>query len=293
MYMQHDTSRLQCRFLRAREFSAIHRTFIDGFADYIIKFELTERQFKNHITLNAVDLDRSAGCFDNGKQVGVSLNGFGMWDGKRTVYDAGTTVLPEYRRRGLSRAMFEWMMPIFANHGAEQILLEVIKHNEPAVRLYEQLGFRTTRELLLLEGETSVELDRKLPAEIEIREIHRHENIPFASFWDGMPSWQNSLDALERSMQMKRFFGAFADQTCVGYIVFSAGVGRLAQLAVDRGHRRRGIGTGLLREMQKDARNQKLTIINLDESMAGSVAFFENAGFKKVLTQLEMARDLS
>jgi hypothetical protein len=56
MGLTNETSRFECRFLRADQFRAIHKTFIGGFSDYIIKFELTERQFQNHITLNAVDL---------------------------------------------------------------------------------------------------------------------------------------------------------------------------------------------------------------------------------------------
>ncbi|HUR99537.1 MAG TPA: GNAT family N-acetyltransferase [Pyrinomonadaceae bacterium] len=280
------------RLLRADEFSVIHKTFVAGFADYIIQFELSERQFQNHITLNNVDLDRSAGCFDAERPVGLSLNGFGMWEGKSTVYDAGTTVIPEYRRRGISRTMFDWMIPAFTAEGYKQFLLEVITNNDPAVRLYELLGFRKTRELLLLECEPEISLERPAPADVEIREIHRHENIPYTSFWDGKPSWQNSPDAIQRSVRMKRLIGAFIGDTCVGYIVFAAGVGRLAQLAVHRDHRRKGIATRLMREMQKDAPGQKLHVINLDEGMTESVVFFQNLGFRKVLAQFEMLREL-
>jgi ribosomal protein S18 acetylase RimI-like enzyme len=275
MRLTNENSHLKCDFL---------------FADYIIKFDLTAQQFQNHITLNAVDLDRSVGCFDDGQPVGVSLNGFGKWEGKPTVYDAGTTVIPEYRRRGISRAMFDWMIPMFSDEGFDQFLLEVIAHNVPAVRLYEQLGFKAQRELLLLEAAPTIELDKPWPAEIEIREIHRHEDIPFTSFWDGKPSWQNSIDAVERTIQMKRVFGAFAGGRCVGYIVFAAG--RLSQLAVDRDFRHRGIATRLLHEMQLDARDQKLHVINLDEAMTESVIFFRNRGFTKVLSQYEMLCEL-
>lgn len=279
---------LVCRYLSAQESSLIHQTFVNAFSDYLVKFELTERQFQNHVTLNGVDLNRSVGCEADGKLVGVSLNGFGVWEGRRTVYDAGTGVLPEFRRRGASRAMFDWMIPHFEGEGFHQFLLEVITKNDPAIRLYEQLGFHRTRELLLLEAETVKASDRRMPDGIEVREIHRHENIPFASFWDGRPSWQNSLDALERSLQLKRLFGAFEGERCVGYIVFSGGMGRLAQLAVHRDHRRKGIGTRLLLEMQKDSSDEKLQVINLDESMTESVVFFQNRGFKKVLGQYEM-----
>ena len=293
MRLTNENSHLECRFLCADQFSAIHKTFIGGFADYIIKFELSERQFQNHITLNAVDLERSAGCFDRKKPVGLSLNGFGDWEGKPTVYDAGTAVLPEYRRRGISRSMFDWMVPIFSGEGFEQFLLEVITSNAPAIRLYETLGFKRTRELLLLETDSLTECDdRRMSSDVEIREIHRHENIPFESFWDGKPSWQNSMAAVERSIQGKRVLGAFIGGNCVGYIVFSAGMGKLAQLAVHREHRRKGIGTRLLNEMQKDVVEQNLQVINLDESMTESVVFFQNRGFKKVLGQYEMLMEM-
>ena len=90
---------------------------------------------------------------------------------------------------------------------------------------------------------------------------------------------------------MKRLFGAFEGDRCVGYIVFSGGMGRLAQLAVDREHRRRGIGTHLLLEMQKDSTDEKLQVINLDESMTESVVFFKNRGFRTVLGQYEMVKE--
>ncbi len=292
MPQTNENSRFECRFLTSQLFPAIHETFVAGFADYLIKFQLSEHQFQNHIRLNAVDLDRSVGCFDGESLVGVSLNGFGEWEGKPTTYDAGTTVRPEYRRRGISRAMFDQMIPKFAGEGFEQFLLEVITENEPAVKLYKSLGFYTTRELLLLEAESPVKLGTPAPDSIEIREIHRHESIPYENFWDGKPSWQNSREAVERSLRTKRFFGAFDGDDCVGYIIFSAGMGRLAQIAVRRDHRRKGIASRLLLEMQKDSSDQKLQVINLDESLTESVVFFRNRGFRKVLGQFEMIRAL-
>src|SRR5688572_23745134 len=292
MPLTNETSPLSCRFLTATEFKSIHKTFVSAFSDYVVKFELTERQFQNHVTLNAVDLEKSVGCMIDGELAGVSLNGFGVWEGRRTVYDAGTGVLPQYRRRGVSRAMFEWMIPMFTGEGYQQFLLEVIRRNEPAVKLYEQLGFRTTRELLLLESERPVTMDHPVSDDIEMRESNGHETIPFTLFWDGRPSWQNSVEAVERSLKVKRLFGAFENGQCIGYIVFSAGVGRLAQLAVHRDHRRRGIGTRLLVEMKKEAPDQNLQVINLDEAMTESVVFFQNRGFKKVLGQYEMLMEM-
>src|SRR3982751_5092132 len=96
-----------CRFLGTEHIAALYCTFLEAFSDYVFPFALTESQFRNHIDVNAVDLERTAGCFDDGRLVGFSLNGFGEWHGKSTIYDAGTGVVPAFRRQGISREMFE------------------------------------------------------------------------------------------------------------------------------------------------------------------------------------------
>src|SRR5438270_10411609 len=108
-----ETDVRECRFLGDGHFDELYKTFIEAFSDYVFPFALTETQFRNHILLNAVDLKRTAACFENGKMIGFSLNGFGDWDGLPTVYDAGTGVIPSHRRQHVSEAMFEMMMPTF------------------------------------------------------------------------------------------------------------------------------------------------------------------------------------
>src|SRR5205807_2562 len=106
-------------------FSRLYDAFILAFSDYVVPFALTEVQFRNHIVLNAVDLDSTIGCVDGENLIGFSLNGFGEWLGKSTVYDAGTGVIPDFRRQGVSQKMFDLMLPIFKEKGVEQCLLEV------------------------------------------------------------------------------------------------------------------------------------------------------------------------
>src|SRR4051794_34595872 len=102
-----ETALACCRFLDDSYFKSLYQAFTLAFADYVVPFAITEIQFRNHITLNGVDLDRTVGCVAGGELVGFSLNGFGTWNGTPTVYDAGTGVIPSYRRRGISEAMFE------------------------------------------------------------------------------------------------------------------------------------------------------------------------------------------
>jgi ribosomal protein S18 acetylase RimI-like enzyme len=225
--------------------------------------------------------------------IGFSLNGFGIWDGKRTVYDAGTGVIPTRRRSGASEAMFELMVPKFRADGVEQFLLEVITANEPAVNLYKKLGFEIQRELLLLEASGKLEPDPSTNQEAEIRSISAGEFVTMTAGWDGNPSWQNSNEAVMRSEPLKTILGAFLDGELAGYIVFSTGLGRVAQFFVHRSHRNKGIGARLLAEMGSRTNDgAKMQVINVDRALIKSVDFFRNRGFREVLAQYEMVLPL-
>lgn len=288
------TALRQCRFLNEEYFLMLYHAFIEAFSDYLIPFALTEDQFRNHISLNAVDLERTVGCEENGKLIGFSLNGFGTWNGRSTVYDAGTGVIPSRRRRGVSREMFEMMLPAFARAGIEQFLLEVITTNEPAITLYEKLGFRRLREVALLQRE------QRLPAvgtrrvdHIDLRSIDEPNWGDLTSFWDGGPSWQNSIAAIGRSRANKRIIGAFDGNRCVGYIVFSSIFGRVAHIAVDKDHRHQGIGTALILAMQDEmAEGFSMQVINIDKGLTSAMRFFDRLGFQEKISQFEMIRPL-
>lgn len=287
------TALRRCRFLNEDYFPKLYACFLEAFADYVIPFALTEAQFRNHIQLNAVDLERTMGCEGDGRLVAFSLNGFGLWNGKLTVYDAGTGVIPSHRRRGLSREMFETMMPIFTESGIEQFLLEVVTTNSGAMTLYKNLGFRIVRELALLQRDEPLDPGRGVPDGVVIRELAEPDWSIVSSFWDGQPSWQNSSDAIKRSIANKRIAGAFVEGQCVGYVVSSTKFGRIAQLAVDPRHRRTGIGTALVLAIQDEmAGGSSMQVINIDKKLESAVEFFKKLGFYERLGQYEMVRPM-
>ena len=286
---RNETLSRRCEFLNDDYFLTLYEAFTAAFSDYVIPFALTETQFRNHINLNAVDLERTVGCLEGDRLIGFSLNGFGEWNGRSTVYDAGTGVIPEFRRQGVSEAMFEMMTPQFRSEGIKQWLLEVITTNIPAISLYEKLGFNTGREVALLQYDGKLIASAEALQDIEIRDIGSPDWSLLTTFWDGNTSWQNSVEAVERSRHIKRILGAYSDGKCVGYIIFSSKFGRVAQFAVEKGHRNRGIGTALMQAMQADtAAGFSAQIINIDKSIATAMAFFANRGFYESLSQYEM-----
>ncbi len=289
MGIVNETSARDCRFLDESYFEELYHAFLYAFSDYVMPFDLSEEQFRSHIVTNGVDLSRSVGCFRDGRLIGFTMNGFGMWNGVPTVYDAGTGVFPEYRRQGFGVVMFEKMLAEFAGQGYRQCLLEVITTNDKAVGLYRKLGFQTTRRLGLLHCPGELKFDDLAAEPIELRDVGTPDWEYYRSFWDGEPSWQNMPEAIDRSRDKKRFIGAYRGETCVGYIVFSSKVGRVAQLAVAPEYRRRGIGrqlmTAMIDEMAADYVPQ---VINIDCSIESANAFFEHRGFTEKLAQYEM-----
>lgn len=56
-------------------------------------------------------------------------------------------IVPEYRGRGLGKAMMLKALEGFRRAGLTRVYLEVTARNEGAVRLYRHLGFRSTRTI--------------------------------------------------------------------------------------------------------------------------------------------------
>ncbi len=81
MVFGNETPSFTCRFLNENHFDLVLEKFLEAFSDYPHRFDFDAVRFRNHINLNAVDLDRSVGCFANGEMVGFTLNGFGDWNG--------------------------------------------------------------------------------------------------------------------------------------------------------------------------------------------------------------------
>lgn len=285
------TFKVICRYLTRADFTPLHQTFLEAFSDYFVPFQFSEQQMENHLLQNAVELERSVGAFFGEKLIGFTLNGFGVWNDKQTIYDAGTGVVPEFRRQGVGKALFDFMMPKFEAEGFEQILLEVISQNENAVGLYEKLGFRETRRLIYFEQKTVIE--PKIEGNFQIREIHTPDWNLFESFADGKTSWQSSYESVSRIFSRRLALGAFDGEKCIGYGIVAPHFGMISQLAVAPEFRRRGAASLILSEMQKRiGKDKNLRAANVDENIASAAEFLRRRGFAENFSQLEMIKAL-
>jgi ribosomal protein S18 acetylase RimI-like enzyme len=276
------------RLLSAADFISLYDCFLEAFSDYQVDMQMSREQFEQRLTRDSVRLEISAGAFDDGRMIAFYMNGAGSWQGKGTAYDAGTGVIPKYRGEGVAKELFAFLVPRLREVGIAQYLLEVLSENDRAVALYRKLGFVETRVLDVFRSNEPVTSLGELP-DVSLREVEEPDWTLFESFWDGCPSWQNASAAVERIANVRTILGAYVGDKCVGYGIVFRPSGNLMQLAVAREYRRRGIGSRILAALSP---GEALKVNNIDETLKGTLAFFEANKFKIVLRQYEMMKQL-
>lgn len=278
---------IRYEFLDNTPIATLHQAFLNAFADYQVNMQMSLDEFAFRLRRDGVDIELSAGAFDRDQLVGFCLNGSGMWQGEAAVYDAGTGFLPEYRGRGMASEMFRFMNPELKKRGFNQYLLEVLTTNEPAVNLYRRLGFAEARKLAVFRTPARLSSTRTPHEEIRLVEIPNWDL--YQTFWSGYPSWQHSIEAAQRIADSTAILEYHNEQRCIGYGIVTKSSGLIIQLAVDKTHRRRGVGSLLLKALQDCViTSESIKVNNVDEKMKETTAFFPAVGFKLVLEQYEM-----
>ena len=250
----------------------IHEAFTNAFLDYVEPFNLSYEQLKYMLERRGCDLNLSFGAFNGDQLVSFTLNGIGNWDGQLTAYDTGTGTVKEFRKQGLAKNIFNESLPVLKEHNINQYILEVIKSNTGAFELYKKAGFKITREFdYFVSNKDKIKMtESKLDDKFEIREIEKLEWNTFKTFWDFQPSWQNSIDSIERKIKHFKILGVFENEKVVGYGMIEKHTGDIPQLAVDKEYRRKGLATTLMDNLIQHSENQLVKFIN---SCANSISF--------------------
>ena len=273
----------------------LHSAFLEAFADYAMDASgTTEDRLLLRMKKNAVDYGVSPGLYDEDRLVGFTLIGIDSWGGSLTAYDAGTGIVPEFRRQGWARKLFDHALPALRERGVEQFALEVLQQNQPAIKAYRKSGFEIVRKLRCYAAAVEELRSRIDSSVLEIRPIDRQTFSRLEPSADWLPSFENrftALDAIDTNVQM---FGAFDDETCVGGLAYSPPLKWLLSLLVDREYRRRGVGTLLLQHLAKQLSDSstRLSALNVDTSDGGMPSFLTDLGFEHLVDQYEMQREL-
>ncbi|MBN1163660.1 MAG: GNAT family N-acetyltransferase [Candidatus Krumholzibacteriota bacterium] len=242
----------------------VYEAFKKAFSDYVETLALSRAQLQYLLERRGNNLDLSFGAFQNGELVGFTLNGIGPWNGRLTAYDTGTGVIKEFRQQGIATRLFNESLPVLRENNIKQYLLEVIRTNGSAYKLYKKAGFKETRQFdyYICSRDQVVIRKGKLNHTFPLKEIERPDWDLFSTFWDFYPSWQNSIDSIKRKLDHFKILGAFEGNDPVGYGIIEPASGDIPQLGIDPGYRRKGLATTLLHRLLGYCVSDQIKMIN-------------------------------
>lgn len=115
--------------------------------DYIVPMPMNAKRMQEYVEDYNVILEGSYVIVNNNNEpCGIGM--LGMRDTRCWITRLG--VIPYRRLKGMGQSITEKMLDYGREHGATLAQLEVIVGNEPARSLFEKLGFRETRTLLII-----------------------------------------------------------------------------------------------------------------------------------------------
>lgn len=270
----------------------LFQAFEQAFADY--ELQLNKAELLTMLKRRGFNPTLSFAAFDGDKIVSFTCNGIGDFNGTRMAYDTGTGTLKDYRGQGLATQIFEYSIPHLKEAGIKEYLLEVLQHNTGAVSVYSKLGFEVTREFYYFKTEPE-RINKEVktpdfPYTLGVININEYDSIP--GFWDFNPSWQNSIESINRAPEDFICLGVFTEGRLVGYGVFDPTSGDVTQIAVDKPYRRKGIGSLLLQKMIEANKYTSIKIVNTDITCDSITAFLKAKNIEPTGKQFEMIKKL-
>lgn len=198
---------------------------LTAFSNYFVKLPDDVDYWKARYKAAQIDWELSYGMFDGEKLVGFIINGIDVHEGRKTAYNSGTGVLPEYRGKAIVDRLYEHALPEFQKAGVEKCLLEVICENERAMKVYSRIGFETRRKLYSFKGSLPIST-----GELQLQNTSFSKIMSTGLYDPKNYSWDNLSKPVEISEQNKNcFLITSAEGKLMGYVVLGPN-GQVVQL---------------------------------------------------------------
>jgi ribosomal protein S18 acetylase RimI-like enzyme len=273
----------------------MRKVFNQAFEDYLIPVLLNESDFKRKlIEKSRLNFKYSVGCFDNKQLVGFLFHTIEEYQKKKTAYNGGTGVIPDYRGNNLTYRMYEHIIPKLIKKKVEDCILEVISNNKPALQSYEKVGFRKSKfyHCLKLDEEGDY-LKNPPPGNFRTVKSPKPQWEIYSTFRDYESSFLDTFHMLKKNLKSETILESYDGDDLVGYIIYNKRMGRVGNIGVHKKYRGRGIGTSLIRKMHADCRKKPIYILNVNERSYNLLNFFLRLGFKNDIDQFELKLKLS
>ncbi len=273
----------------SREFlKPLYNSFREAWADQEPGLSLSYDLFVQRLTdkLNIKE-DVSILSVRGGFIQGFVLHTLNTYHGKWSAYNGGTGVIPEARGKGLTKILYETLIPHLLSISVEQVILEAVKKNKRAIHVYEDIGFEIVRgfRCYAKRGYFHSEKNHNVRTKEEV-------NPKYKKFWEMEPCFLDQSQQLQFNLHNECILETYQGDEITGYIIFQPRLGRISQIAVNPSYRGQGIGNFLVCEAFKQSATTHMTIMNVPEANMSFNTFLKNIGFINEIDQYEMVLDL-
>jgi len=280
---------LEYKGFRRTDVSRMRKTFNKAFNDYILPINLSHGQFVQKIIQKTnISFKYSVGCYSGRKLIGFIYNSINYYEGKKTAYNGGTGVIPEFRGNNLTEKMYASILPKLQKIDVEQCILEVISDNIPAIKVYENLGFKRTKfyHCMKLNQEGSYLRGLKPPS-VDLILPDKPKWSKYEKFSDFDTCFLDTFPLLKKNKENETIVEAYQSDKLIGFLIFNRKMGRVEHIGIDHNYRGKGIGAYLIKRMIKICKNKPIYILNLNERNYDVLNFFLRLGFENEIDQFE------
>ncbi len=282
--MEQDSRGIRIDRASTAQLDELVKVHEEAFSDYIIPIKSSRESFLEFLRSVGGDMANVLVALDGTKIVGYVnpvIDGREAWIG-------GIGVIPAYRSTGIGTRLIRSAQELCVAGGVHSLYLEVIEGNFRAQRLYERLGFATTRKFLTAEGRpVRFEGFGPPPKPASLAEVlYLHERSYKDTCWQRRK--RASVVQSARGADMFKVESGFVMTRAIDTSGFIPFLGVLPEA------RRMGIGTSLAKFALSrlwDAGAYKVALYNVNEDPQ-TVRLLDKFDFRVTMKQIEMRRTL-
>lgn len=250
--------------------------------DYLVPMPMNAARLAEYVHIYDIDLRHSCVAMSKGHMLGLGMLGVRA----DRVWITRLGVLTANRRRGIGDLLMCALLKQGQSMGTDSAILEVIKDNMPAFKLFIKLGFQSLRELLILRrppGPPSI-----VPAGKRQWLDHRQILTQFERY--PMPrAWTNQQESLTNANDVLGLSLTLPDGAC-GTLVFQRQRFVLARLLIfTKQGDPTSVGFNLLAHLYQCYPDLDTHVENIALNDPHLSAFFKS-GFVESFRRIEMQR---
>ena len=210
-----------------------------GFEGYLIPIQFDTASFLMMLRKDGIDLTASRVLIMDEQPIGLALIARRGWTSRL----AAMGIAREARGVGAGFWFMKQLIKEACQREEQEMCLEVIEQNEPAVKLYQKSGFQIVRRLVGFIRKNAVEAEKSTLLEIDLREMGR---LISGHGLTDLP-WQLSGESIAqmnppaRAYRKGQAYVAISNPSAERVVIWS--------LLVEEEARGNGLGTDLLKQL--------------------------------------------